>query len=45
MERIRPFPPTELIDRAEEQEAILLAPAVNLKEWVVKNFLTIGCHG
>jgi len=42
MEQIRPFPPTDLIDRAEEQEAILLAPAVDLKEWVVKNWLTIG---
>ena len=42
MEQIRPFPPTDLIDRAEEQEAILLAPAVDLKDWVVKNFLTLG---
>ena len=42
MEQIRPFPPTDLIDRAEEQEAILLAPAVDLKEWVIKNWLTIG---
>ena len=42
MEQIRPFPPTELIDQAEEQEAILLAPAVDLKDWVIKNWLTIG---
>jgi hypothetical protein len=42
MEQIRPFPPTDLIDRAEEQEAILLAPAVDLKDWVIKNWLTIG---
>ena len=42
MEQIRPFPPTDLIDRAEEEEAILLAPAVDLKEWVIKNWLTIG---
>ena len=42
MEQIRPFPPTDLIDRAEEQEAILLAPAVELKDWVIKNWLTIG---
>ena len=42
MEQIRLFPPTDLIDRAEEQEAILLAPAVDLKEWVIKNWLTIG---
>ncbi len=42
MEQIRPFSPTDLIDRAEEHEAILLAPAVDLKEWVIKNWLTIG---
>lgn len=42
MEQIRPFPPTDLIDQAEEEEAIRLAPAVELKEWVIKNFLTIG---
>lgn len=42
MEQIRPFRPTDLIDRAEEQEAILLAPAVDLKEWIIKNWLTIG---
>ena len=42
MEQIRPFPPTDLIDQAEEEEAIRLAPALDLKEWVVKNFLTLG---
>ncbi|MFW2147771.1 putative metallopeptidase [Acinetobacter sp. TY1] len=42
MEQIRPFPPTDLIDRAEEEETIRLEPAVDLKEWVLKNFLTIG---
>ena len=44
MEQIRPFPPTDLIDQAEEEEAIRLEPAVDLKEWVVSNFLTIGGH-
>ena len=42
MEQISPFPPTDLIDQAEEEEAIRIAPAVELKEWVIKNFLTIG---
>ncbi|MGR2922984.1 hypothetical protein FY049_21040, partial [Acinetobacter sp. 1125_18A] len=42
MDQIRPFPPTELIDQAEEEEAIRLTPAVDLKEWVVTNFLTLG---
>ena len=42
MAQIRPFPPTDLIDQAEQEENIRLAPAVDLKEWVVKNFLTIG---
>ncbi|OTG95005.1 putative metallopeptidase [Acinetobacter sp. ANC 3832] len=42
MEQIRPFPPTDLIDRAEEQEAILLAPGIDLREWVINNFLTLG---
>ncbi|ENU40569.1 hypothetical protein [Acinetobacter johnsonii] len=37
MEQIRPFPPTDLIDQAEEEEAIRIAPAVELKEWVIKN--------
>lgn len=40
--QFRPFPPTELIDQAEQEEAIRLAPAPELKEWVVKNWLTIG---
>ena len=42
MEQIRPFPPTDLIDQAEAEETIRLAPAVDLKEWVIKNWLTIG---
>ena len=42
MEQIRPFPPTDLIDRAEAEETIRLEPAVDLKEWVVRNWLTIG---
>ncbi|ENX58773.1 MULTISPECIES: putative metallopeptidase [Acinetobacter] len=42
MSQIRPFPPTELMDKADEEEAIRLAPAPDLMDWVVKNFLTIG---
>ena len=42
IEQFRPFPPPDLIDQAEEEEAIRLAPAVELKEWVLKNFLTLG---
>ena len=42
MEQIRPFPPTDLIDRTEEEETKRLEPAVDLKEWMIKNFLTIG---
>lgn len=42
MDQFRPFPPTELMDQAEQEEAIRLAPAPELKEWVVKNWLTIG---
>lgn len=42
MEQIRPFPPQDLIDKAEEDEAIRLAPAPDLMNWVIKNFLTIG---
>lgn len=42
MSQIRPFPPTELMDKAEEDEAIRLAPAPDLMQWVVDNFLTIG---
>lgn len=39
MNQIRPFPPTELIDQAEQEEALRLAPAPDLKEWVVANYL------
>ncbi|MEI1687058.1 putative metallopeptidase [Acinetobacter baumannii] len=42
MDQIRPFPPQELIDKAEEDEAIRLAPAPDLMNWVITNFLTIG---
>jgi len=42
MEQIRPFPPQDLIDKAEEDEAIRLAPAPDLMDWVITNFLTIG---
>ena len=42
MEQFRPFPPTDLIDQAEQEEAIRLAPAPELKEWVVNNWLTLG---
>lgn len=42
MEQIRPFPPIDLLEPAEAEEALRLAPAQDLKEWVVKNFLTIG---
>ena len=42
MEQIRPFPPQDLIDKAEEDEAIRLAPAPDLMSWVITNFLTIG---
>ena len=38
MEQIRPFPPQELIDKADEEEAILLAPAPDLMNWVIANF-------
>ena len=31
MEQIRPFPPTDFIDQAEEEEAIRLIPASDLK--------------
>ncbi|RZG48079.1 putative metallopeptidase [Acinetobacter wuhouensis] len=44
MEQIRPFPPTDFIDQAEEEEVIRLAPAPDLKEWVVANWLTVGGH-
>lgn len=42
MECFRPFPPTELIDQAEEEDAIRLAPAQELLAWVKANYLTIG---
>ena len=42
MEQIRPFPPTELIDQAEEEDAIRLAPAQELLAWVKDNYLTMG---
>ncbi|MER8308112.1 putative metallopeptidase [Acinetobacter baumannii] len=42
MDQIRPFPPQELIDKADEEEAIRLIPAPDLKKWVVANYLTIG---
>lgn len=42
MNRIRPFPPTDFIDQAEKEEAIRIMPALELKEWVVSNFLTLG---
>ncbi len=38
MEQFRPFPPTDLIDQAEEEEVTRLAPAADLKEWVIKNY-------
>jgi len=42
MEQIRPFPPTDFIDQAEEEEAIRIIPAPDLKKWVIANYLTIG---
>jgi len=42
MDQIRPFPPQDLIDKAEEDEAIRLAPAPDLMNWMITNFLTIG---
>lgn len=42
MEQIRPFPPTDFIDQADEEEAIRIVPAPDLKNWVVANFLTLG---
>ena len=44
MSQIRPFPPTDLLDLAEEEEAIRLAPAPDLKEWVVANYLTVDAE-
>ena len=42
MDQIRPFPQPDFIDQAEEEEAIRLIPAPDLKKWVVANFLTLG---
>ncbi|MHC3125289.1 putative metallopeptidase [Acinetobacter sp. GN11] len=42
MDQIRPFPPTDFMDQAEEEEAVRLIPAPDLKNWVVANFLTLG---
>lgn len=42
MESFRPFPPTELMDQAEEEDAIRLAPAQELLAWVKANYLTMG---
>ncbi len=42
MEQMRPFPPTDFMDQAEEEEALRLIPAPDLKNWVVANFLTLG---
>lgn len=42
MDPFRPFPPTDLIDQAEEEDAIRLAPAPDLKAWVMQNWLTLG---
>ncbi len=44
MDQIRPFPPIDFIDQAEEEEAIRIAPAPDLKEWVIANWLTVGGH-
>lgn len=42
MDQIRPFPPTDFIDQIDEEEAIRIVPASDLKNWVVANFLTLG---
>ena len=42
MDPFRPFPPTDLIDQAEEEDAIRLAPAQELLAWVKDKYLTIG---
>lgn len=42
MDQIRPFPPQDLLDKAEEDEAIRLVPAPDLMNWVITNFLTVG---
>ncbi len=36
MEQIRPFPPTDFIDQAEEEEAIRLIPASDLKNGLLQ---------
>ncbi len=35
MDQIRPFPPTDFIDQIDEEEAIRIVPASDLKNWVV----------
>ncbi|UIJ74423.1 hypothetical protein LXF01_09145 [Acinetobacter sp. SH20PTE14] len=42
MEYFRPFPPLELIDQAEEEDAIRLAPAQELLAWLKDNYLNVG---
>lgn len=42
MDQIRPFPPANFFDQAEEEQAIRLIPAPELKAWVFANFLTLG---
>lgn len=42
MDQYRPFPQTDFIDQAEEEEAIRIIAAPELKEWVITNFLTLG---
>ncbi|WP_288378783.1 putative metallopeptidase [uncultured Acinetobacter sp.] len=42
MDQYRPFPQTDFIDKAEEEEAIRIIAAPELKEWVIANFLTLG---
>ncbi|WP_445405981.1 putative metallopeptidase [Acinetobacter pittii] len=42
MDQIRPFPPTDFIDQADEEEAIRIIPAPDLKKWVISNYLKIG---
>lgn len=42
MEYFRPFPPLELIDQAEEEDAIRLAPAQELLACVKFNYLYVG---
>ncbi len=42
MDQYRPFPQTDFIDQAQEEEAIRIIAAPELKEWVITNFLTLG---